>query len=278
MPSVVRSTTQAEEMRQQRNQEVRQLIGSSVDKAKAVFAQNTTAEQVLQKTTKTAPVKPARNSITRSSSSSNQRQSPDQQKHLKSQQSNEQSHEQKPIEQEPIAPSIHQKSPIPNDTQNNHVHNSQADAPPVSLDDSNEALAMSQLVHNSEDDDVDSYSTIKRSPYTKGINSNQSSQELQEKVEQSPAPIIQSGNGHLDTDDGTVNYFFFSITKATEKFFSFLNHSFLSFRLFMSEGGLPSAEEIMYQDVMQEEGLRARALFDYQAGKNIPSSIIMVQK
>lgn len=54
--------TQAEEMRQQRNNEAKQLIGSRVGTAKAIFTQNSASGQML--TSKTAaPIKPVRNSI-----------------------------------------------------------------------------------------------------------------------------------------------------------------------------------------------------------------------
>lgn len=60
--SPTRTMTQAEEMRQQRNNEAKQLIGSRVGTAKAIFTQNTASGQML--TSKTAaPQKPVRNSI-----------------------------------------------------------------------------------------------------------------------------------------------------------------------------------------------------------------------
>lgn len=53
--------TQAEEMRQQRNNEAKELIGSRVGTAKAIFSQNSASGQMLLN--KAAPVKPVRNSI-----------------------------------------------------------------------------------------------------------------------------------------------------------------------------------------------------------------------
>lgn len=52
--------TQAEEMRQQRNNEAKELIGSRVGTAKAIFSQHSASGQMQ---TKAAPVKPVRNSI-----------------------------------------------------------------------------------------------------------------------------------------------------------------------------------------------------------------------
>lgn len=138
-PSVDRSTTQAEEMRQMRNQEARQLIGNSVDKAKAIFAQNTAAGQLQNKAAKTAPAKPVRNSITRSTTNQRQQQSPE-------------------PEKSPQHDCIDEISPT-------------GTAQPLSnnnnLEETTSTLA-DQSTHNSlEDDDSDPYSTIKRSPYTK---------------------------------------------------------------------------------------------------------------
>lgn len=138
-PSVERSTTQAEEMRQQRNQEVRQLIGSSVNNAKAIFAQNTAAGQLTSKVTKTAPVKPVRNSITRTSSNQ-QQQSPEPDKMQQYQQPTENCAASEPID--------------------------------VAVQPTNNKLQQELLAGDEqhlEDDNSDPYSTIKRSPYTKVI-------------------------------------------------------------------------------------------------------------
>ncbi|XP_055693245.1 drebrin-like protein [Lutzomyia longipalpis] len=71
MESPVRTQTSAEMMRQQRNQEARELIGSRVGQAKAIFSQNTTNVPV---TKASAPVKPARNSLAQRINSLNQQQ------------------------------------------------------------------------------------------------------------------------------------------------------------------------------------------------------------
>lgn len=58
-----RSMTQAEIMRQQRNQEARELIGSRVGTAKAIFTQNAASGQMKTSSKISAPAKPVRNSI-----------------------------------------------------------------------------------------------------------------------------------------------------------------------------------------------------------------------
>ncbi|XP_004537721.1 drebrin-like protein isoform X1 [Ceratitis capitata] len=55
--------TEAERMRQQRNQEARELIGSRVIAAKAIFTQNTSQGQLQTKLNTAPPAKPARTSI-----------------------------------------------------------------------------------------------------------------------------------------------------------------------------------------------------------------------
>lgn len=137
MPSVERSTTQAEEMRQQRNQEAKQLIGNSVDKAKAIFAQNTAAGQLQNKSAKMAPVKPIRNSITRSSTTTTTTTNNNQQQQSPEPEKNQQQSE---------------RSESPSGTLNNNLQ---------------ETTDTDQPIHTLEDDDSDPYSTIKRSPYTK---------------------------------------------------------------------------------------------------------------
>lgn len=129
-------------MRQQRNQEARQLIGNSVDKAKAIFAQNTAAGQLQNKAAKTAPVKPVRNSITRSATNQRQQQSPEPEK----------SPQHDSIEE--IEPSSPTGTPQPSSNNNN-------------LEETTSTVADQSSHSNLEDDDSDPYSTIKRSPYTK---------------------------------------------------------------------------------------------------------------
>lgn len=146
-PTVERSTAQAEEMRQQRNQEVRQLIGSTVNNAKAIFAQNTAAGQLTSKMAKTAPVKPVRNSITRSVSQQQQ------------QQQQNPSPEIEKIQQPPQQPQQHSEILDSN--------NATADAAQTN---NNKIPADDQHL---EEDDSDPYSTIKRSPYTKAMMNSQ---------------------------------------------------------------------------------------------------------
>lgn len=182
-PTVERSTAQAEEMRQQRNQEVRQLIGSTVNNAKAIFAQNTAAGQLTSKMAKTAPAKPVRNSITRSVNN--------QQQQSQQQQSPEPDNIQEQQQQQPLQP------------ENSELPESTADAAPLT----NNKLQNESLTSNDQhldEDDSDPYSTIKRSPYSKVTQPSNSQNEAngngQQIIEHSAhdsQPIGGTGNNHL---------------------------------------------------------------------------------
>lgn len=133
-------------MRQQRNEEAKQLIGNTVDKAKAIFNQNTANAQLANKVAKTAPVKPVRNSITRSANSQRQ-QSPDQEN-----------------SQQPPKQSV---SPIHAQSTNTDLH--------ISHDSQQDNKIADQPANSLEDNENNSYSTIKRSPYSKSNSQNEPS-------------------------------------------------------------------------------------------------------
>lgn len=180
MPAVDRSTTQAEEIRQQRNEEVRQLIGSSVDKAKAIFAQNTAAGQLTSKTTKTAPVKPVRNSITRSVNNQPQQQQQQQQSPPR---------QYSPEPEKPQQQQQQQQQPIPQ----LDLHD---DAQTTNNDETQETSAVDQTVHDLEDDDSDPFSTIKRSPYSKTSTNSQNEHSVNNKqIDNVQLESIEKSNG-----------------------------------------------------------------------------------
>lgn len=197
MPAVERSTTQAEEMRQQRNQEVRQLIGSTMNTAKALWSQNTAAGQMINKPVKTAPVKPARNSISKSINSPRQP-SPDPPKT-----------QQSIVDEIPMPMPIavnESTSPILTETTSNinetRINQSNINLPeptPVVEQEQQQPPSQPQTNNlNVEDDDTDPYSTIKRSPYTKTSNSSQNGSRENDKqndnvrIEMQTAPTNES--------------------------------------------------------------------------------------
>lgn len=174
MPAVERSTTQAEEMRQQRNQEVRQLIGSTMNTAKALWSQNTAAGQLINKPVKTAPVKPARNSISKSMNNPRQP-SPD------PPQTQQSIVDEIPMPMpialnEPTSPIIAEIPPNINETRINQSNiNLPEPSPAVEQEQQQQQQPPPPQTNNLnvEDEDTDPYSTIKRSPYTKTSNSSQ---------------------------------------------------------------------------------------------------------
>lgn len=186
-PSPGRSATQADKMRQQRNREAKELIGSRVDTAKAIFTQNTVASQMSNN--KAPPVKPIRNSIAhRINTLNNQQDCHQSQQQNLSLLSNHLPQEDK-IE-------IYQSQNVSEDKieiyQSQDVSESITSKPLPSLNDIvlktnksdngivteiiTETVCESvpiQITIVPEVDDNDLYSTIKRSPYTKGSSNSQ---------------------------------------------------------------------------------------------------------
>lgn len=171
-PSPVRLDTSADEMRQQRNREAKELIGSRVDTAKAIFTQNSAASQLSSQ--KSAPIKPIRNSIAqRINTLNNQQQQRQDEVHSYSfGSSNDANTEAKTIPLQsidntatlPESPSI-----VCDATELNARVDESAPEPIVPPP----ATIIAQALNIPEDDDTDPYSTIKRSPYTKTGSSSQ---------------------------------------------------------------------------------------------------------
>lgn len=151
-PSPVRSSTVADEMREQRNREAKELIGSRVDTAKAIFAQNTASAQMSNQ--KAAPIKPVRNSIAHRISS------------LGSQ------HQHMP----PNPPVTIAEPEITEESSQQPI---ESDEPAVG--DVNSAAQPSDSAATEESDP---FSTIKRSPYTKT-----SSNEITSPTNENPTPV-----------------------------------------------------------------------------------------
>lgn len=157
-------------MRQQRNKEAKELIGSRVDTAKAIFAQNSASSQ-MSASTKAAPIKPIRNSIAqRINSLSNQE---------TAQQSTENVNQ------------LQNDNQGDNDVATNKVNN--VGAVKQVINDSNlkqteeqntvvnnvESKSNEQTAIASEEEDSDPFSTIKRSPYSKTSHSQLTSPETE---------------------------------------------------------------------------------------------------
>ncbi|CAD7080559.1 unnamed protein product [Hermetia illucens] len=237
LDSPTRTMTEAERMRQQRNQEARELIGSRVGTAKAIFTQNTCDGQMQTKTA--APVKPVRNSIAQrinALNSSTQQRANDEEtpRPVKAQPIPKTA---APIEIIPETPPIKEVtstvSVAPNDT---NTCQTSAETSTISVSPSNQPTQPATAAPTDEYDEFeDQYSTIKRSPHSK-TNSLASPDEpvitstVQQKQQQQEVPqqtVVSNGNGQR-------------YDPVTE-------------------------DDILYQDALNDGGLKARALYDYQA-------------
>lgn len=193
-PSPVRTNTSADEMRQQRNREAKELIGSRVDTAKAIFTQNSAASQLSNQ--KAAPIKPIRNSIAQRINTLNNQQQ--QQLHSYSSGSpsdgdaDTKTTMMQPVE---ISPTIPESPSIVCDVTEIDEH-----VPPAEP-----IVETAQALHIPDDDDVDPYSTIKRSPYTKTGSTSQVTTPDVEQMVVVPAEPSPVKNGHSSTLTATVN-------------------------------------------------------------------------
>ncbi|KAM7359131.1 actin binding protein 1 isoform 2-T2 [Cochliomyia hominivorax] len=233
--------TEAERMRQQRSQEAREIIGSRVGAAKAIFSKHT-SEGILQTKLNTAPpAKPVRNSITQRINVFNQNQS--------------QSDQNKLLQDQPVTSNItlpqqklaefialsnyEQKSDKEIEIKNVLSKNLQPVKPEIIAIANNDEES-----HNIDDyplePDSEQYSTIKRSPHSKS-NSLQS-------------PDDTSSSNNTDTalyqdDEEEVMCTKVSVTVQ------------------QSQSQTVATNKNGYLDERNESdlGLKARALYDYQA-------------
>lgn len=218
-----RGITQAELMRQQRNQEAKELIGSRVGTAKAIFSQNSASGQMHGKpTTNAAPTKPVRNSIAQKINNFNNPQAETETENIIK--TDAIAAPVDPIQEEFVfVAAVPSPVPATNGNLNDATDNVQPLAnvqPHVNV-----AMQQPQQHHNyDDDDDGDQFSTIKRSPHTKSAS-------------QSATPVEE--NVTLDTRipgiDDTTNFM---------------------------DPKWDDSPDMMIAD----SGLRARALYDYQAG------------
>lgn len=221
-PSPQRSFTQAEEMRQQRNKEAKELIGGRVGTAKAIFSQNSAAGQlstVGNAGFKAAPVKPVRNSIAQRINTLNSQQ---EQPEIASVQEPEEYSVAKTETRSPATPEkevvVAPPSPITkNGGTTNEVISTTTGVVTLNNYQIEDVHVSPQMSGHSEEEDGDQYSTIKRSPYSKNSNSQVSTPvEAQPPttlpVEQAKAPnngsIKHGKNAPVNTQSiGTIDIY-----------------------------------------------------------------------
>lgn len=257
--SPVRTMTPAEEMRHQRNNEAKELIGSRVGMAKAIFNQNSASGQMLL-ANKAAPIKPVRNSIAQRVNTLNHLDNdetssptnvvvpsskPDQNLSSTSRTADiDQSEDGQPrstTETEPIQG--HASAAVPSTV--------------VSIRFRLKCICLIYVICDFDqqeqryDGDDDQFSTIKRSPYSK---QNSTNSQITTPVDAEPPVVVQSSLA--DTNRGVV----IQNGKCSKW------RSLTRIETFESHADIPSEDDIIYQDIMKDGGLKARALYDYQAG------------
>ncbi|XP_013110980.1 drebrin-like protein [Stomoxys calcitrans] len=248
--------TEAERMRQQRSQEAKELIGSRVGAAKAMFTKHTSEGQLQSKLSTAPPAKPARNSIAQRINAFNQPQA-----------QNEVISTPQPLpgkinlpKQQPMTEAtVVAKTPVTMDI-------------PVIKTEMVENIALepvkpeiTAIANNEEDNlniddyplepDTEQYSTIKRSPHSKS-NSLQS-------------PDDTSSSNNTDTalyqdDEEEVVRTKVSVTvQQSQSQAPAANKNGYMERNEIND--LVNEDDFICQDTLGDLGLRARALYDYQA-------------
>lgn len=256
--------TEADRMREQRSQEARELIGSRVGAAKAIFTKHTSEGQLQSKLNTAPPAKPVRNSITQRINAFNQPHSqndsptapaqsqplpgkitlPKQavavaeiEKTLPKELKEEPALEQQPMKQQEEA---HLEQPVKPEM--TAIANNEEDA------------------HNLDDyplePDSEQYSTIKRSPHSK-------SNSLQSPDETSSSNNTDTAL-YQDEDD---------VEEVRTKVSVTVQQSQSQTAVVAAKNGLDrndindlvNEDDFICQDTLGDLGLKARALYDYQA-------------
>ncbi|KAL7734956.1 hypothetical protein ACLKA6_011221 [Drosophila palustris] len=237
LASFANNLTDAERMRQARNQEARELIGSRVGAAKAMFTKHTSEGQLQSKLNTQPPAKPARNSIAQRINAFNH---------------NETQDAGSSVSPRSISPN---KSPFitpvvvetPPSVEAPIAAVDVVSAEPISEEETQSAEDL-PLAHESEQ-----FSTIKRSPHSK-TNSLQS---------QSPDETTSSN----ETDTAVYKKEEEVRTKVsvTVQQSQSVKTSGLSTLERNALTDLVNEDDFICQESLGDLGLRARALYDYQA-------------
>lgn len=184
-------------MRQQRNKEAKELIGGRVGTAKAIFAQNSAAGQMSTVNKAAAPAKPVRNSIAQRINSLNNPQDQNPQPQSNGSQGDRNASYNDGTTNDvtnTTASSINTIIQQSNETNSIKVNNLQAD----------DITASPQKSGNSEEDDGDQYSTIKRSPYTKSNNSQVTTPVDAQPPTSTSAVALPIDTNNLNTNNGGI--------------------------------------------------------------------------
>ncbi|XP_032599160.1 drebrin-like protein isoform X2 [Drosophila grimshawi] len=230
--------TDAERMRQARNQEARELIGSRVGAAKAMFTKHTSEGQLQSKLNTQPPAKPARNSIAQRINVFNHNQTSD----------NAASSPPPPRPESPI------KTVTPvivKDTTPTVVV-----APVVAAVEMTKAIVEEEDVQPAEDlplaHESEQFSTIKRSPHSKTNSLQSQSPDETTSSNETDTAVHKSEEEEVRTK--------VSVTVQQSQSVKTSGLSTLERNAY-----LVNEDDFICQESLGDLGLRARALYDYQA-------------
>ncbi|XP_064544835.1 drebrin-like protein isoform X2 [Drosophila montana] len=223
--------TDADRMRQARNQEARELIGSRVGAAKAMFTKHTSEGQLQSKLNTQPPAKPARNSIAQRINVFNHNQNQDTEVTLS------------PQSVSPINPPV-------------AIEASEADKAPVVAEVNSVETINEEDLQQTEDlplaHESEQFSTIKRSPHSK-TNS-----------VQSQSPDETTSTNETDTAVYKEEEVRTKVSVTVQQSQS-VKTSGLSTLERNALTDLVNEDDFICQESLGDLGLRARALYDYQA-------------
>ncbi|XP_075160944.1 actin binding protein 1 [Haematobia irritans] len=249
--------TEAERMRQERSQEAKALIGSRVGAAKAIFTKHTSEGQLQSKLSTAPPAKPARNSIAQRINAFNQPQP-----------QTETFSNQQPL---PGKITLPKQQPEFKDTPAVAKTPGVIEIPVIKTETVEKVSLepvkpeMTAIANNDEDNlniddyplepDTEQYSTIKRSPHSK-------SNSLQ-----SPDDTSSSNNTdtalYQDDEEEVVRTKVSVTTQQSQSQAPVSNKNGFIERNEIND--LVNEDDFICQDTLGDLGLRARALYDYQA-------------
>ncbi|KAI8122165.1 drebrin-like protein isoform X1 [Lucilia cuprina] len=250
--------TEAERMRQQRSQEARELIGTRVGAAKAMFTKHTSEGQLQCKLNTAPPAKPVRNSITQRIHVFNQNQSQNESNIVLShghQVLGKTTSSKQTLDEPTNAPKDENKFEKEEGTSHNLDTNLEPVKPEMT------AIANIEEESNSIDDyplepDSEQYSTIKRSPHSKS-NSLQSPDDTSSSNNTDTALYQDEEEEVMRTKVSVTVQQSQSQAVATSK------NGYLGERNDMND--IVNEDDFICQDSLGDLGLKARALYDYQA-------------
>ncbi|XP_054732183.1 drebrin-like protein [Anastrepha obliqua] len=288
--------TEAERMRQQRNQEARELIGSRVIAAKAIFTQNTSQGQLQTKLNTAPPAKPARTSIAQRINAFNQPQpsepeprkpspTPGRVALSKFEDISFTNNGNQQQQQSPVVHTITQRAPSPatvtvpthtlTPTQIIEPFAAAAVAPALAtnaLEEEVEQPVKPEITAIANNDDVPSaaddyaaeneeqYSTIKRSPHSKS-NSLQSPETSSSNATDTAVYQDQDDEGEELEEEEVVRT---KVSVTVQQPQSVKNG--ISSALDRNDlTDLVNEDDFICQESLGDVGLKARALYDYQA-------------